>query len=146
MTKPCPDCVAEGVTTKRPPHPDSGPRKPRCATHHRAWRKRAQSNAHARMVQFVYEMPQETYDALYEAQGGRCFICRVATGKTKRLAVEHDHNCTQGHPPDRGCPKCWRALTCGRCNRLVAFLGPEALARAIELLVDPPAQRMFTHK
>ena len=141
MTKPCVDCVAEGVTTRRPTN--GAARKPRCATHQRAWKKRAALHAHGQRIQTWYGMPRETYDALYEAQGGRCFICRIANGKTKSLAVDHDHNCREGHPPDRGCPRCWRALVCGRCNRLVAFLGSEALQRAIELQMDPPAQRFL---
>jgi arsenate reductase-like glutaredoxin family protein len=42
-----------------------------------------------------------------------------------------------------GCPYCIRALLCGRCNKLVAFLDEEALARAIIVLVDPPARRVL---
>ena len=96
------------------------------------------------MIQKTYDITPEQYWALYEAQGGRCFVCRVASGKSKRLCVEHEHGFCDDHPPERGCPKCIRALTCGRCNRLVAFLGVDALARAIRLISDPPARRLLT--
>ena len=139
----CVDCRREGVTTVRPA-PYGGPRSKRCTTHHRAWRKRSRALAHGRMLQKTYDITPEQYWALYEAQGGRCFVCRVASGKSKRLCVEHEHGFCDDHPPERGCPKCIRALTCGRCNRLVAFLGVEALARAIRLISDPPARRLLT--
>ncbi len=32
------------------------------------------------------------YWALYEFQGGKCYVCQVATGKKRRLAVDHEHN------------------------------------------------------
>ena len=83
----CVDCIADGITTWRPTA--SGKRKPRCATHTRTARKRAQINAHGRMVQKTYQLTPEQYSALYEAQGGKCAIatCR-ATGKVRRLAVD----------------------------------------------------------
>ena len=142
MTKPCKDCIADDRIKIKTARPAVYP-GPRCATHWRIKTKLRKSRAHELRIENGYQMPKAVYDALYEAQGGVCWVCRVATGAAKRLAVEHDHRCQEGHPPEQGCPKCWRALTCGRCNRLVAFLGPEALARAIELLVDPPAQRLL---
>lgn len=46
--------------------------------------------AHGRRVEATYGITKEEYDALFAAQGGRCFICqRVA--HSKRLAVDHDH-------------------------------------------------------
>lgn len=135
----CKDCRAEGVTTSRPA-PNPGPR---CDTHHRSWRKRAQALAHGRKLEAGYGITSAQYWALYRAQGGVCAVCRIATGRTKRLAVEHEHGLCDDHPPEQGCPRCIRALTCGRCNRLVAFLGVEALCRAIELLTDPPARKVL---
>lgn len=137
----CKDCVTEGVKTNRPLA--EGVPGPRCVTHARAWRKRSQRLAHERRLESDFQISPEQYWALYEAQGGRCFICAVASGKSKRLAVEHEHGLCDDHPPEKGCRRCIRALTCGRCNRLVAFLGVEALARAIELLVDPPARKVL---
>lgn len=128
----CVDCLAEGITTKRPIA--SGTRKPRCASHTRAHRKRSRFNAHGRTVQKVYGVPQEGYWALYEAQGGRCAICQVATGKVKRLAVEHDHQTGEVF-----------GLACGPCNIMLGRLGrrPETYARVINYLLDPPARRVL---
>lgn len=147
----CKDCVVDGVTTNRPLA--DGVPGPRCTTHARAWRKRSQRLAHERRLESDFQISAEVYWALYEAQGGKCFVCAVATGKSKRLAVEHDHRkcadeaATIGlpppHPPEKGCPNCINALTCSRCNRLVAFLNVEQLARAIQLLVDPPARKIL---
>lgn len=140
----CVDCIREGVQLYRPIAEGCGPRTPRCATHVRAERKRLQKAAHGRAIGRGYEMTPEQYQLLYEYQNGVCFICRKAKGISKKLSVEHEHN-LQGceHPPDRGCPRCWRALTCSRCNRLVAFLDVDALVRAILLLTDPPARKLF---
>lgn len=142
----CVDCIKEGVTTFRAIVEGCGPRTPLCLTHKRARKKAASARAHELRTEKNFEISAELYWDLYAAQGGRCYVCRVASGKTKRLAVEHDHEVAKnecGHDPAKGCPHCIRGLACGRCNRLVAFLGPDALARAITLQVNPPAQRFF---
>lgn len=125
----CVDCLTEGVTTVRPVV--SGTRVKRCATHTRARRKRAQADAHARTVQKVYGLTGEQYWQLYELQGRVCAICRVATGKAKRLAVDHDH--------DTGEP---RGLLCGPCNQMLGRLPAGSLVRALEYLHDPPALKV----
>jgi hypothetical protein len=137
------DCLAEGITTPRPIA--TGTRKKRCATHSRAVRKRSQLNAHGRTVQTTYGITQEQYWALYEAQGGRCALCAIATGKTKRLAVEHDHDLAKihDHPVDQGCPDCVRGLCCGRCNRYGVPLNKAAIVRALNYLHDPPARKVL---
>lgn len=146
-----PDLVNQPQHTWRPtPFPG-----PRCATHHRSWKKRSRELAHARRLESKFSITAEIYWALYEAQGGKCFICQVASGKTKKLAVEHDHRkCAEEaaaaglpppHPPEQGCPNCIRCLSCGRCNKLIAFLGVEALCRAIEVQVDPPARKILVN-
>lgn len=130
MTR-CVDCVAEGITTAR--KIASGTRKPRCSTHTRAAKKRAQLNAHGRKTQTTYGMPPEAYWALYEAQGRKCAIagCR-ATGKVKRLAVDHDHDTGEV-----------RGLLCGPHNQFFGRNGVEALVSMIEYLHDPPARRFM---
>lgn len=92
----------------------------------------------------IYGLGPGDYQRLYLAQGGRCWICRRATGKTKRLAVDHDHNCTEGHPKTSACRKCVRGLLCGPCNtHAIGRLGPEALQRAYWYLLDPPAAKLL---
>lgn len=126
----CVDCVQEGVTTDRPIA--AGIRKPRCATHERARKHRARASAHASMVQRTYNLTGDQYAILYQAQGGVCAICRVATGKVKRLAVDHDHDTGEV-----------RGLLCGPCNQTIGRLRVEALVRAVNYLYDSPARRVF---
>jgi Recombination endonuclease VII len=128
VTEICKDCKAEGITTKRPLA--LGAPGPRCVTHWRAEKKRRRGLAHARMVQKVYDITPEQYAALYAYQGGHCAICEVATGKVRRLAVDHDHKTGEV-----------RGLLCGPCNKdVVGRLGIEALRRAIKYLEDPPGK------
>lgn len=126
----CADCLVEGITQYRPIV--SGVRVKRCATHTRAHKKRSRFNNHGRTVEKTYGLSQESYWTLYEAQGGRCAICRVATGKVRRLAVEHDHQTGEVF-----------GLACGPCNIMLGRLGrtPDAYTRVINYLYDPPARR-----
>lgn len=135
----CKDCVAEGVTSLRPT-PYSGPR---CATHHRAVIRQRKARAHERRTEATFGITGDQYWALYEAQGGRCYICQWARGATKRLAVDHDHKRCEDHPAEQGCPQCVRALLCGPCNQMIGRLGVEALRRAITVLTEPPAQKIL---
>ena len=140
----CVDCLTEGVTTKRPIV--SGIRKQRCASHDRAHKKKAKARNHGRMVERVYSLTAEQYDLLYQAQGGRCAICQVATGQVRRLAVDHDHSCTEGHPPQMGCLRCIRGCLCGPCNVLIGRYKTEALLRALDYLLNPPARKVFNEE
>lgn len=135
----CKDCLAEGVTSHRPA-PHSGPR---CATHHRRVLKTRREAAHEARMADQYGLPRGAYQRLYEAQNGRCWICQWATGKTKHLALDHDHACTAGHPKDKGCERCWRGLLCGPCNQMIGRMGIEGLLRAYYYLLDPPASRLL---
>ncbi|ANA86452.1 endonuclease VII [Gordonia phage OneUp] len=126
----CKDCATEGVTSRRKaPYPG-----PRCHTHNRKKRNDRRSSDHARRLEAVYGISADDYANLLEAQEGRCAICRRATGKSKRLSVDHWHDPNGGGYV--------RGLLCGPCNRDV--LGHlrddiDALKRAIAYLENPPA-------
>jgi hypothetical protein len=141
ITKPCKDCIAEGIATARPaPYPG-----PRCTTHHRVARRVRSARAHELRIEKGYGITAAEYWAIYESQDGRCYVCRRASGRTKRLAVDHDHH-KEGclHAPDVGCPNCVRCLACGPCNReLLGRYDVAALRRAITVLTDPPAQAVL---
>lgn len=142
----CIDCVAEGITTARKlaTKPDGSLRPgPRCITHQRALKKVRSRAAHARRLAENYELTPEQYWAIYAMQGGKCFGCQRATGRTKRLAVDHDHELAleHGHDPKKGCVLCVRCLLCGQCNQTIGRLGVEALCRLIQVLTDPPARK-----
>ena len=152
--KPCKDCLAEvianapeleGTTTareiagRRPtPHPG-----PRCVTHHRAVDKARKLAAHGKRTESTYEITAEEYWGIYEFQGGRCALCRLATGKARRLAVDHDHELAKlhDHPVEQGCRLCVRGLLCKRCNRFGVPLIFDVIQRAIVYLVNPPARQ-----
>lgn len=132
----CRDCKAENIPTRRPaPFPG-----PRCATHHRQTQQRRKQAAHARHVHNTYGLTPEQYQALYEAQGGTCAICQKATGKTRKLSVDHDHTCCPG---PTSCGNCVRGLLCRPCNDLLGRAGdsPAMFHRAIHYLANPPAKR-----
>ena len=142
--KPCKDCVTEGVTTKRPaPYPG-----PRCKTHHLVVKRARRSKAHGNRVLSVYGITPEQYQEIYDAQGGVCFICRRATGATRKLSVDHDHLIADqecGHDPKSGCPQCVRGLLCRPCNDMLGHARDdgEVFLRAILYLANPPAREIL---
>ncbi|AQT28460.1 endonuclease VII [Mycobacterium phage Pistachio] len=129
--KPCVDCTAEGLVNRRKaPHPG-----PRCATHHRAKKAQRKTVTQEQRWMDVYGITADEYWAIYEFQGGKCYGCRRANGKRKRLSVDHDH--------ETGIV---RGLLCTACNRNV--LGhlrddPEAFQRFIDYLDNPPAVQVI---
>lgn len=93
-------------------------------------RERAE-RAHEARVSRVYGVPVGSYKRLYEAQDGRCYICRRATGKTRRLAVDHDHKTGKV-----------RGLLCGTCNKMLGHArdDPSFFGWAMAYLHWPPAE------
>lgn len=94
--------------------------KLRCFTCQKIFDRKAKETSHASYILRTYGITAETYKALLAFQGGKCAICARATGRTRRLAVDHDHSCKEGHPPKLGCEKCVRGLLCSVCN---VFIG-----------------------
>jgi hypothetical protein len=82
-------------------------------------------------IWLTYGITSTEYWEIYEYQQGACYICRRATGRYKKLSVDHCH--------ETGLV---RGLLCQPCNRNV--LGhlrddTDALERAIDYLLSPPA-------
>jgi hypothetical protein len=84
----------------------------------------------------VYGVTPERYRTLYEAQKGRCWICRTAKGinpldpkgaGSRRLGIDHNHATGQV-----------RGLLCTggdkTCNRIIGWLNATQLRRAAEYL------------
>lgn len=130
-TKRCKTCIEEGITTNRPaPHPG-----PRCNTHHREVTQQRRDAAWEKRLIETYGITAEEYWAIYEAQGGKCYICRRATGKVRKLAVDHSHETGEV-----------RGLLDKMCNRNI--LGHsrdeiEFFERAAEYLRNPPARKVL---
>lgn len=90
--------------------------------------------AHEQRVQSTYGLAPGQYEALYEAQGGVCYICRRATGASRRLSVDHDHKTGEV-----------RALLCRPCNSLLGHVRDDVdtLRRAAIVIRDRPAQEIL---
>lgn len=119
-------CKACGSTTRK-----LSPPGPRCATCHRQRKAEAKDKSHEAYVLKTYGLQGGEYDKLYEAQGGVCYICERATGKVRKLAVDHDHK--TGYV---------RGLLCKPCNSILAHLrdSADAAVRIVNYLSCPPAQ------
>jgi hypothetical protein len=89
--------------------------------------------AHNAMVQKVYGLGPGDYERLYALQGGTCAICKRATGKTRRLSVDHDHKTGKV-----------RGLLCRPCNSMLGHARDERemFKRAYMYLTNPPAGRL----
>lgn len=124
--KPCVNCVAEGITTKRKTYPPG----PRCATHARAKKFDRKTYTHEKHIFETYGITSKEYEAIYNHQGGVCFICRRARGMAKKLSVDHCHK-----------TGLVRGLLCQPCNKMLGHLrdDPEAARRIAEYLAYPPA-------
>jgi hypothetical protein len=133
-------CVDCGSTTRKTPHPG-----PRCATCHRARLAAARDSRRSARALAVYGVTSDLYAEILAEQGGTCAICGRATGRTKALAIDHDHSCC---PSGQSCGQCVRGLLCGPCNRLVGHLrdDPAALRRAADYLENPPAKRVINRR
>ena len=75
-----------------------------------------------------YGLTRETWEAMFDAQGGRCAICNYqpkGTSFVDRLVVDHDHETGRV-----------RALLCTHCNRGIGQLhdDPDLLYAASEYL------------
>lgn len=134
----CKDCYPEshgvqssfvkGPKPRLAPHPG-----PRCVTHHRVIVKARKAANHEKRVQETYGLEAGEYAQLYTFQGGLCALCRRATGKSRRLSVDHDHETGDV-----------RMLACRPCNTLLGHARDkiEFFERCIAALQDPPYKRM----
>lgn len=97
-----------------------------------AFKRAARERARNRHVERVFGLTAEQYKALWEFQGGRCFIC-LGAGGGRAFAVDHDHATGQV-----------RGLLCAvKCNyELLGRFDLAALERAVDYLRNPPYGRM----
>jgi hypothetical protein len=96
----------------------------------------ASSAAHLQHIRATYGLSPEEYQALYDWQGGRCYICRRQS-RSKRLAVDHDH--VTGAVRGLLCPDETRG-----CNHaILGNIKDLAMAqRVVEYLERPPMVRV----
>jgi hypothetical protein len=149
--RPCMDCGVD-VTS------DNGGKKRCDECAETAERKRHTSPAHkARMHAWqVANGPRlraadhgltiDEHQALYDAQGGRCAICRrpgpISGREASALTIDHwhGHGCAAN---GRHCGACVRGLLCSVCNGAIGMLADDpqllrAAAKYLETWVVPP--------
>lgn len=76
-----------------------------------------------------YGITEERYQEMLVEQGNCCAICGVNQETlTKRMSVDHDHNCCPGL---YSCGNCLRGLLCSHCNlALGGFKDSEGVLRS----------------
>ena len=121
--KPCAGCDGR----KGPKYID----KKYCGKCAPAVRRASREAAHRASVARTYGIGRDGYDLLYAAQGGTCAICQRATGRTRRLSVDHDH--VTGEV---------RGLLCRPCNDMLGHARDNyrMFVRAASYLLTPPAR------
>lgn len=122
--------------------------KRKCGPCENAVRREQKQSAHDRNIESE-DFTAADYWQLFEMQGGHCAIglCR-AQGKSKHLAVEHDHSCEMGHDPRRWCRVCVRGLTCSQHNEWIGRSGdnPDVFDSISSYLREPPAREVLMGK
>lgn len=75
-------------------------------------------------LMLTYGLTAEQYKGMYDAQGGKCAICKK---KSNKLFVDHNHKSGKV-----------RALLCHRCNTGIGYFSdnPETLRRAANYVID----------
>lgn len=97
---------------------------------------RTSTESYLRGLEAKYGLKPLEYRALFRAQGGRCYGCRVADGSSRRLGVDHDHLTGEVRAL-----VCTGSLNAGTCNRAIARYNRAQLLRLAEILSDPPPAR-----
>lgn len=99
------------------------------------WEKKNKEEVFAYRVEWRRQNRAAIRRALWEAQGGKCYLCgdELDLAATRPPHIEHDHSCC---PKGIGCPKCRRGLSCATCNRLLGMVhdDPDRLRRIADNL------------
>lgn len=127
----CKDCLtdlANGTVNKLPKRLAKY-QGPRCRTHWRAESERRKAANHEKRVTETYGLLKGEYALLYAFQGGKCALCRRATGASRKLSVDHDHATGKV-----------RGLLCRPCNTLLGHARDKIsfFRRCIRYLVTTP--------
>lgn len=103
-------------------------------------------------IYLKYGVTPKFYRALYLAQSGRCYVCRIAKGLHpddpkgkggRRLGVDHNHAIGEGRIEAVRALVCTGSLSANTCNRLIARYDVAQLQRAVQVLTRAPAQELL---
>jgi hypothetical protein len=111
------------------------------ATAQRERSKGEKAAKHGYQMKQRYGISEAEYWLIHTVQGGRCAICRRATGVTKRLSLDHDHQIEK----TLGVRASVRGLLCSRCNAQLGHARDsiEHYQRGIDYLTNPPARKVL---
>lgn len=110
----------------------------RAAAISRKWYAEHKGQAIARMrvtaLWSRFGLTPEDYDIMLAEQDGVCAVCKApppASGRVRRLAVDHDRNCCPG---TKSCGNCVRGLLCSNCNVSIGLLADST--ERVQALLD----------
>jgi hypothetical protein len=83
----------------------------------REWRAANRDVLFVKELRRRHEMTPDDWQAMWDVQGGRCYLCSDPLDGVK-ACIEHDHSCC---PQNKSCVRCRRGLACATCNSLVGF-------------------------
>lgn len=121
---------------RRKSEPD-GKRQPSCKFCQRSrWAKESRGrNRSDYFIKLRYNLSLPEWDAIFDAQDGKCAICGTTEpgGRHNTFHVDHNHSCCDG---PQSCGECVRGLLCSRCNLAISKLDekPEVLRSAADYL------------
>lgn len=101
-----------------------------------------QRAARAYRLRTRYGITVAEYEEIKALQGGKCAICKRATGASKALAVDHDHSMEWN---GRATRESVRGLLCGRENNRLGWYeaNQDTILRYLEF---PPARSVLWRK
>jgi hypothetical protein len=94
---------------------------------HRDWyarNPRSKEEIRERHLFARHRMTPADYQAMWDAQDGRCCYCeRPLPAEQRQVHIDHDHACTCG--PKKTCASCRRGLACEACNIAIGKAGDD---------------------
>jgi len=100
-----------------------------------------------RYLWLTYGITQEDYDAILEAQGGTCALCRRPPRDDKNLHVDHEHVFGWDRMPPEERRRYVRGLVDYNCNKFKIGRTTLQGAKAVyDYLRRPPARAVLRRK
>lgn len=89
---------------------------------YRANRDRVRDRDNAARLRARHSWSDEGRAAMWQAQGGRCYLCGDELAGQEKVVVDHDHSCC---PQGKSCSTCRRGLAHDRCNIAIGNAGDD---------------------
>lgn len=143
---PCENSTPGEPHAKRPTT-RKGPRSPwLCTSCSRADRRARKTATALKRIEKVYGLTPDDLELVRgtlpvnERGVPVCPGCKRATGATKALAVDHDHDLERRGLPAR---ETVRGILCGPCNQTIGRYSPAQLRALADYVEDPPAPKVL---